>query len=275
MFSFKKLINSQNRPLVMGILNVTPDSFSDGGEAFSEENVLWKLSELCDAGADIIDVGACSTAPGNRIISETEELKRLKMFLPLVMKNTDVPVSLDTFRPGVAEYALSMGVSIINDESGIFDIRMAEVVKKYGAGWIFMHTGGEGSSSFAEYPDGVVDSVRCFFSDMKKQAVEYGLSEKQLCYDFGIGFGKTRQDDVTLLTSCEAFGEFSPLLVGVSRKRVIGEITQVEESAKRVIGSVVAGVLCAYKGAEVLRVHDVQETLEALKVTEVIKRGIL
>lgn len=275
MFSFKGLLNTKNRPLIMGILNITPDSFSDGGKAFSEDDVLRKVRILCEEGADIIDVGACSTAPGNKIISEAEELERLKMFLPLVMKNSTVPVSIDTFRPDVVEYAVNLGVSIVNDESGAFNTEMAEVVKKYGTGWIFMHTGNKSSSEGSEYPNGVVSSVKSFFEDMRKKSIEYGLSEDQLCYDFGIGFGKTRQDDLTLLTSCAQFKEYSPLLVGTSRKRIIGEITGVVKPAERIIGSVTAGVLCACNGAGVLRVHDVKETVDALKVAEVFKRGIL
>ena len=275
MFSFKKLSNDIKRPLVMGILNITPDSFSDGGEAFSEEKVIKKLKGLCEEGADIIDVGACSTAPGNKIISEEEELKRLRLFLPLIIKNVTCPVSLDTFRPRVAEYALSQGVSIINDESGVFNIHMAEIVARYDAGWIFMHTGGKNSSECSEYPAGIVAEVKTFFGDMEKLALDYGLAEGQLCYDFGIGFGKSRQDDLTLLSSCGEFGDFSPLLVGVSRKRIIGEITDVKESANRLIGSVAAAALCAYDGAGVLRVHDVSQTVEALKVAEVFRRGML
>ena len=275
MFSFKDLIKTKNRPLVMGILNVTPDSFSDGGEAFSVEDALEKLKILCNEGADIIDVGACSTAPWNELASEKEELNRLQMFLPEIIKHSAVPVSVDTLRPNVAKYALSEGVSIINDESGIFNNSMAECVSRYGAGWIFMHTGGGCSSDSVKYPDGVIKDVSEFFKNMKKQALEFGISEEQLCYDFGIGFGKTRQNDLELLSACDVLCEFSPLLVGVSRKRVIGEITGEKLPKDRVAGSVAAAVLCAYNGASILRVHDVKETVDALKVTGAFKRGVL
>ena len=275
MFSFKDLIKTKNRPLVMGILNITPDSFSDGGEAFSVEDALKKLKILCNEGADVIDVGACSTAPCNELASEKEELNRLQMFLPEIIKHSAVPVSVDTLRPNVAEYALSEGVSIINDESGIFNNSMAECVSRYGAGWIFMHTGGGCSSDSVKYPNGVIKDVSEFFKNMKKQALEFGISEEQLCYDFGIGFGKTRQNDLELLSACDVLCEFSPLLVGVSRKRVIGEITGEKLPKDRVAGSVAAAVLCAYNGASILRVHDVKETVDALKVTNAFKRGIL
>lgn len=275
MFSFKDLIKNKNSPLVMGILNITPDSFSDGGEAFLVEDALKKLKILCNEGADVIDVGACSTAPCNELASEKEELNRLQMFLPEIIKHSAVPVSVDTFRPNVAKYALSEGVSIINDESGIFNNSMAECVSRYGAGWIFMHTGGGCSSDSVRYPHGVIKDVSEFFKNMKKQALEFGISEEQLCYDFGIGFGKTRQNDLELLSACDVLCEFSPLLVGVSRKRVIGEITGEKLPKDRVAGSVVAAVLCAYNGASILRVHDVKETVDALKVTSAFKRGIL
>ncbi len=275
MFSFNELLKTKNRTLVMGILNITPDSFSDGAEAFTVEDAVEKLKRLCDEGADIIDVGACSTAPQNETASEKEELKRLRMFLPEIIKHSTVPVSLDTFRPTAAKYALSQGVSIINDESGIFNIYMAELVSEYRAGWIFMHTGGADSSEVAEYSNGVLNNVSAFFESMKNQAIQFGIEEEQLCYDFGIGFGKTRQNDLELLSSCHKLSSFSPLLVGVSRKRIIGEITGTENPKDRLAGSVAAAVLCAYNGTGVLRVHDVKETVEALKVTDAFKRGIL
>ncbi len=275
MFSFKKLSDSKKRSLVMGILNVTPDSFSDGGKTFELKDVVEKVNMLCNEGADIIDVGACSTAPGNAIVTQDEELRRLEQFLPEIIRCSTVPVSLDTFRPAVARYALEQGVEIINDESGVYNKCMAECVSEYKCGWIFMHTGESDSSEKVDYPRGVMADVIDFFSRMRKEAVLSGLSEEQLCYDCGIGFGKTRQDDLELLSSCDKLAEFSPLLIGVSRKRIIGEITGVEEPCRRVGGSVAAATLAAYKGAGVLRVHDVEETVQALAVCEAIKKGVL
>ncbi len=275
MFSFNDLKNRKNRALVMGILNITPDSFSDGGEAFTLDGALKKLKRLCDEGADIIDIGACSTAPVNGIISEKEELERLEHFLPEIIKNCDVPVSVDTFRTSAVKFALDSGADIINDESGVFNPDIAKCVSEHGAGWIFMHTGGENSSSVARYPHGVEDDVAVFFRNMKKQALEFGVNEDCICYDFGIGFGKTRSDDLKLLSEIESFSEFSPILVGVSRKRIIGEITGVKDPKERVSGSVAAATVCAVKGAGVLRVHDVKETLEAVKIAEAFKKGVL
>lgn len=266
MFSFNKLLKAKGKPLVMGILNVTPDSFSDGGEAFTVETVKRKVNKLCEEGADIIDVGACSTAPNNSIVSVDVEIGRLKEFLPVVIDSATVPVSVDTFRPEVAEYALSQGTSVINDESGIFSKDMACLVKKYGCGWVFMHTGNKTSSQIAFYQNGVTESVVSFFSDMKKRALEYGICSEQLSYDCGIGFGKTRNDDMELLANCDVLSQYSPLLVGVSRKRIIGELTGESEPSKRVKGSVAVAKLLAQDGAGILRVHDVRETIDVLKV---------
>lgn len=274
MFSFNDLVKKKGGALVMGILNVTPDSFSDGGEAFSETDVSEKLNKLCNDGADIIDIGACSTAPNNEIVSEDEEIRRLKLFLPFVVENSTVPVSVDTFRPKVVEYALSQGVSIINDESGQFNEEMAELVKKYKCGWIFMHTGEKTSKEVAVYKDGVVNHVLSFFKDMKQRATIYGIDESRLCFDCGIGFGKTRDDDITLLSDCGVLSADYFLLVGASRKRVIGELTGESNPKRRVQGSVaVATIVCA-DGASVVRVHDVKETVDAINVIKSLKRGI-
>ncbi|MBS7359958.1 MAG: dihydropteroate synthase [Oscillospiraceae bacterium] len=272
MFSFKDLY--KNKPLVMGILNITPDSFSDGGEADNFSGALEKLHALEEEGADIIDIGACSTAPFNTVIDVNTELERLS-FLPELVKNASVPLSIDTLRPEVADYALSVGVSIVNDETGAFTDEMAEVVKKYNAGWVFMHTGGVSSKEVKVYPNGVTEEVLDFFKSMKEQAVAVGINEDALCYDCGIGFGKSRNDDVRLLTDCKKLSEYSPLLIGVSRKRVIGEITGAKNPKDRAIGSSAAACICAYNGAGILRVHDVKETVEAIKVACAIYNGRL
>lgn len=265
MFSFKALIEKKKSPLVMGILNITPDSFSDGGEFNGLSSALERLNKLYEEGADIIDIGACSTAPNNRIVSVEEELKRLE-FLPQLVECAKVPLSIDTFRPEVAKFALENGVCIINDESGVFNPDMAKIVREWGAGWIFMHTGGKSSKESKEYEKGVVADVVAFFNEMKLKATESGIDEDSLCFDCGIGFGKTRNDDIELLKSCKMLSEYSPLLIGVSRKRVIGEITGNVNPKDRVAGSVAAAISCAVNGAGVLRVHDVKETVDALKV---------
>ncbi len=265
MFSFKNLIKEKGNPLVMGILNVTPDSFFDGNEAFTKDDALNKLKILCNEGADIIDVGACSTAPGNKLVSAEEEIERLKCFLPYIIEKSPVHISVDTFRPQVAKYAVSVGASIINDESGAFQPEMAELVKVSGCGWIFMHTGNKSSSEISKYENGVIKDVLAFFGSMKKQAVSYGINTDSLCYDFGIGFGKSRQDDLILLSSVSELTGFSPLLAGVSRKRIIGELTGESEPRNRLEGSIAVAKILAEDGVNILRVHDVKETAIAVK----------
>ena len=274
MFSFKKLIENQKRPLVMGILNITPDSFSDGGESFSLSGALERLHCLEKEGADIIDIGACSTAPMNELVSCDEEIKRLS-FLPELVKDASVPLSIDTFRPEVAEFALKNGVNIVNDESGCFSRAMAEVVKKYNAGWIFMHTGGKSSKDIKEYPNGVLNDVLNYFEGCYKKATDFGVNKDSLFFDFGIGFGKSREDDLLLLCECEKIAAYYPLLVGVSRKRIIGEIVNEKDAKNRVAGSVAAATLVAYKGAEILRVHDVKETVDAMNIVSAVVKGYI
>lgn len=265
MFSFAELCAKKKKPIVMGILNVTPDSFYDGGKAFSLEAVITKVNMLCSQGADIIDVGACSTAPGNTLASEAEELSRVRQFLPCVLEHSTVPVSIDTFRPAVAECAAALGVHIINDESGCFKPEMATVIKKYGCGWIFMHTGNSTSNEIVRYDKGVVSDVLSFFSKMRKQATGFGISAESLCYDCGIGFGKSRENDIELLASCDILTRFTPLLVGASRKRVIGELTGASDPSQRLEGSIAVAKLLAEDGVDILRVHDVKETVSAVK----------
>ena len=269
MFSFKALVEKKDAPLIMGILNITPDSFSDGGEFNGLPSALERLNKLYEDGADIIDIGACSTAPNNTIASVEEELKRLEI-LPELVKGAKVPLSIDTFRPEVAKFALENGVSIINDESGSFNPAIAKVVREYNAGWIFMHTGGKSSKETTYYENGVIEDVLSFFGAMKIKSIAYGINEDCLCFDCGIGFGKTRNDDIELLKNCKALSQYSPLLIGVSRKRVIGELTGEKNPKDRVAGSVAAAICCARNGAGVLRVHDVKETVDAIKVSSIL-----
>mgnify|MGYP003292459712 CR=1 FL=1 len=274
MFSIYNSIIEKQRPLVMGILNITPDSFSDGGESFGLSSALERLHCLENECADIIDIGACSTAPMNELASCEEELKRLSV-LPELVKATNIPLSIDTFRPEVAEYALNCGVKIVNDESGSFSEEMARVVKEHNASWVFMHTGGKTSKEIKEYQNGVIKDILDYFEECKIKATMFGINPDNLIFDFGIGFGKSREDDLTLLRECERIADLYPLLVGVSRKRIIGEITNEQDSKNRVAGSVAAATLAAIKGAKILRVHDVKETVDAMNIVRAIAKGYI
>lgn len=272
MFSIYNSICEKKRPIVMGILNVTPDSFYNSGEHFSLEAALERAKQIENEGADILDVGGCSTAPGKTFATSEEELARLKGVLPEIIKAVNIPVSVDTFRPEVARYALEVGAVVVNDESGSFSEEMASLVKEYGASWIFMHTGNKTSSQEADYKNGVIADVMHFFKYVKEKAIDFGIEESALCFDYGIGFGKSREDDLTLLKNTGAFNEFKPLLVGVSNKRVIGMATN-REVHERLYGTLSAESIAAFLGAGVIRTHNVKACRDALAVCECIKKG--
>lgn len=272
MFSIYNSITEKQRPLVMGILNVTPDSFFEAGKSFFAESAFNCALQIESDGADIIDIGGCSTSPGKTFASYEEELSRLKTVLPLIPNTVKIPVSIDTFRPRIAKFALENGVAIVNDESGVFSEEMASLVKEYNANWIFMHTGNKTSSEVAVYENGVVENVLGFFKSMKEQALNFGIDENKLCFDYGIGFGKTREDDLTLLKNTDVFSEFKPLLVGVSNKRVVGQATG-REVDERVFGTISAESVSVFLGADVIRTHNVKACVDSINMVAAIKKG--
>lgn len=272
MFSIYNSIKENERPLVMGILNVTPDSFFETGKSYFAEAAFNRALEIESEGADILDIGGCSTSPGKKFASLEEELSRLKTVLPLIPKTVKIPVSVDTFRVETARFALENGAVIVNDESGIFSKDMASLVKEFKANWVFMHTGNKSSSEVAEYKNGVLNDVIEFFKSMKEQALNFGIDEEKLCFDYGIGFGKSREDDLMLLKNTDAFSDFKPLLVGVSNKRVIGQATN-REVDERLFGTIGAESVLSFLGADVIRTHKVKATLDAVTVSACIKKG--
>ena len=272
MFSIYNSIIEKKLPLVMGILNITPDSFFESGKNFFAEAAFNTALKFESDGADILDIGGCSTAPGKTFASFEEELSRLKTVLPLIPDTLEIPVSVDTFRPEIARFALENGVQIINDESGVFSKDMAAIVKEFNASWIFMHTGNKTSSEEKVYENGVVDDVIRFFTSMKEQALSFGIKEEMLCFDYGIGFGKSREDDLTLLKSTDKFCDFKPLLTGVSNKRVIGQAID-KDVNERLFGTLSAESIAAFLGADVIRTHNVKACVDATRVSVAIRKG--
>ncbi len=272
MFSIYNSIRENERPLVMGILNVTPDSFFESGKNYFAEAAFNRALEIESEGADILDIGGCSTAPGKTFASQEEELARLKTVLPLIPNTVTIPVSVDTFRVEAAKFALENGAKLVNDESGCFRKEMAALVKEFDASWIFMHTGNKTSSEAGEYPDGVVSAVLEFFKSMKEQALSFGISEDKLCFDYGIGFGKSRENDLALLKNTDKFADFRPLLVGVSNKRVIGQAIN-KDVGDRLFGTLSAESITAFLGADVIRTHNVKACVDAVTVSAAIKKG--
>ena len=257
---------------IMGILNVTDDSFYDGGKYNTLEKALEHTQEMLKEGADIIDIGAQSTRPGHMTIRADEELEIIKKYLPYIYNETNAVISVDTFYPSVAEYALQNGASIINDISGEFSYEMAQVVKKYNAGWIIMHTGGGNADTVPEYENGVIESIKDFFIDVKKKCVDLDISFEQIMLDVGIGFGKTTKHSLEVLRNLETFRNLATLMVALSSKRIIGETTNTD-GYDRVYGTISANVLAVANGADFLRVHNVKENALALKMADAIIRG--
>src|SRR4051812_16581265 len=271
-----------DKPFVMGIVNVTPDSFSDGGVAYSPGRALAHASGLVAAGADIIDIGGESTRPGAHPISEQEERERV---LPLVVAmreaHPDVLLSVDTVKSGIADEAAREGAHIVNDVSGMrLDGRMAAVCAKHGVGVVLMHSRGDvadmASFTHADYEGDVVDVVVDELRACVVRARRAGIALECVVLDPGIGFAKRSAQSLRLLGCLpQLVAEGFPLVVGASRKRFIGEITGDEEPHHRVFGSVGAAVAAYERGAAIVRVHDVAATRKALDVVAAIRAATM
>ena len=249
---------SLGQPMIMGILNVTPDSFSDGGMYDSVDTAVARALQIQEEGAGILDIGAQSTRPGHSPVPPQEELRRLLPVLQALRGKLHIPISVDTYSPEMAKAALDLGAAVINDVSGTAAREMAEVVLKYEAGWILMHNGG-GADAVPRYEPDVVTAVRAALENLVGQAMAYGLQKNQLCLDPGIGFGKSQEDNLKLLANTPKLKlPGVAYLVGASRKRVI-------EYAG---GSTIAAhVIAQLGGADILRAHDVKEAVQAMRVT--------
>lgn len=261
------------RTYIMGILNYTPDSFSDGGDYYDVRAAAERASEMERLGADIIDIGACSTAPGRVQVDGREELRRVSELLPSVISAVSVPVSIDTYRPEIASYALSCGAGIVNDESGIYSEAMARVVREADAGWIYMHTGGTTSDGVSEYDNGIVSAVKSSFLSFIERAESFGINRSRLCMDMGIGFGKTVENNIELIKSVRDIRvEGVAMLAGLSRKRVIGYITGESDFKNRDAGTIVADTVAIAGGTDIIRVHDVKSAVSAARAADMLIR---
>ncbi len=264
-------------PALMGILNVTPDSFSDGGRFLDASVAVAGAAEMIGEGAAIIDVGAESTRPGAERISAEEQIRRLRDILPAVSRIADdagVIISIDTTRAAVAAFAVDAGAAVINDVSaGRDDDNMLSLAAEKGCGVVLMHMLGQPATmqSNPRYDD-VVGAVKTFLSDRREEAIRAGVSPEQCILDPGIGFGKRLQDNLALMHSLDRFLDLgSPILVGPSRKRFIGEICSVETPVNRLGGTVAACLSCFRRGATLFRVHDIMPVRQALAVAAAIE----
>ncbi|TAH69273.1 MAG: dihydropteroate synthase [Rhodopseudomonas palustris] len=249
-------------PAVMGVLNVTPDSFSDGGKFLAPDAARAQAAKLIADGADIIDIGAESTRPyGSQPVSAAEEMARLRPVLADVVA-LGTPVSIDSMKAEVVAFALDTGVAIANDVWGLQrDPAMAEVVASYGVPVIVMH-----NRDAADPAIDIMADIAMFFDRSLTIAAKAGVRQEQIVLDPGIGFGKTPEQSITVLARLDELQRFGlPLLIGASRKRFIGTVSP-SEPQQRLGGSIAAHLLAAQHGAQIIRAHDVAETVQALRV---------
>jgi dihydropteroate synthase len=261
---------AQARPLVMGVLNITPDSFSDGGRFIEPQTAIAHARRLVAEGADILDVGAESTRPYGGAVPVTREEERARL-APIVTEvaSFGIPVSIDTLKADVAAWALDQGASIVNDVWGLQrDSDMARVVAEYGAPVIIMH-----NRDSADPAIDIVADVTAFFERSLDIAARAGIARERIVLDPGIGFGKTPEQSITCIARLEAWRAFGlPLLVGASRKRFIHSLVP-SDPTERLGGSIAAHLLAVERGAAIVRVHDVAPTVQALAVAAAIGRA--
>lgn len=269
-------IRCGERTLVMGILNVTPDSFADGGRYPSAADAVVAGRRMVDDGAAILDVGGESTRPGSQPVPEDEELRRvLPVIEGLASAGVGVPISIDTRKPGVARAACAAGASIVNDVGGARDPGMFDAVAASGAGLVLMHMRGEpGTMQEApEYGD-VVAEVRTYLAERVEAAIFAGVAADRIAIDPGIGFGKSLDHNLALLRNLGALGDLRcPIVVGPSRKRFIGTLLDDAPVEDRLEGTAGAVAWLAAIGADVVRVHDVAAMARVVRVVDAIAKG--
>lgn len=264
-----------DRPVVMGILNVTPDSFSDGGRFADLDAAVRRAEKMIGEGVAIIDIGGESTRPGSERVDEQVEIDRVVPVIKAIAARFDVPVSIDTSKSKVAEAAVAAGAEIINDISGLrFDERIADVAAHTKTGLVLMHSRGEFDAMHSQpQVDDIVTEVSNDFARSLDIATKAGVDADSIVFDVGIGFGKTLEQNLELLAKLDTIAGTFPgnaLLVGVSRKSFIGKVLGAASADERLSGSLAAAVVAVMNGARIIRAHDVKATVDALKITNAI-----
>ena len=271
-FSFS---NNRGTTRFMGIINLSTDSFYEKSRCYSMNEVLATAQKMISEGADYLDLGAESSRPGSKPISEQEEIDKLMPFVSSLVKKVDIPISVDTCKPAVAHEALKSGAKIINDIRGLQKTsEMAEVVSRFNGGVVVMHMKGS-PLTMQENPkyENVVKDVKNFLTKSIKIAEKAGILPDQVAVDPGIGFGKSQKHNLEILNNLDIFTDLEkPILLGISRKSFIGNILNLPPEA-RLEGSLAASVIGVYKGVSILRTHDVKATRNAIKVAEAIIQG--
>lgn len=267
------MLDYGKRTYIMGILNVTPDSFSDGGDFNSVEKALKHAKEMVAEGADMVDIGGESTRPGHiyvdsEEVDSEEEIRRVVPVIKALREEISVPMSIDTYKADVAEEALKLGVEMVNDVWGLRrDENMANVVAKYDAEVCIMH-----NQDGTEYDKDIMESIKDFLNESIKMALDAGVKKEKIVLDPGIGFGKTFEQNLEVLRRLGELRELGyPILLGTSRKSVIGNVLHLEPK-DRVEGTVATTVLGVRDGVDIVRVHDITENLRAAKMADAIYR---
>lgn len=258
-----------DHPHVMGILNVTPDSFSDGGRFLAPETLRKQVEKMLAAGVSIIDVGGESTRPGAQKVDREEELNRVIPCIELIRSMSDVPISIDTSKPAVMYAAIAAGADMVNDVNALRTAGALQAVADLAVPVCLMHMQGQ-PKTMQQQPDyvDVVQQVLDFFAERVDACVAAGIAKENILLDPGFGFGKTVSHNFQLLKKLELFHSLAcPLLVGISRKSMLGAVTG-KAVDQRLAGSLAAAVIAALQGAKILRVHDVAETIDALNVVQ-------
>lgn len=260
----------------MGILNITPDSFSDGGATLSVDDALRKAEKFVAEGADILDVGGESTRPGSARVAADEEIRRVVPVIEAIAKRFDIPISVDTSKSEVAARALDVGAEIINDISGLrFDETIADIAAQSKAGLVLMHSRGEFQNMHSQPPvANIIEEVAQDFRRAIAVAKDHDVAPDSIALDVGIGFGKASEQNLELIAKLDKLtAEFKayPMLVGTSRKSFIGKLLNDAPVTERLAGSLATAMIAVRNGAKILRVHDVKETVDGIRVITAIR----
>jgi dihydropteroate synthase len=260
---------------IMGILNITPDSFSDGGLFFNKSVAIKRALQMVEDGADIIDIGGESTRPGSEIVPVEEELRRTAPVIAAIAKEITIPISIDTYKAEVAQRALDAGASIVNDISGLrFDPEMTKVVSEYKVPVVVMHIRGKPKDmQINPVYEALIPEIMDYLRGSIRFALDAGIQDDMIVIDPGIGFGKTFEQNLTIIHNLQEFTSLEkPVLIGASRKAFIGKILGDESPGQRVEGTAAAVAISILKCANIVRVHDVKEMVKVAKVADAIKR---
>ena len=259
-------------PKVMGIVNVTPDSFSDGGNFAATNQAIEHALKLAEEGAAILDIGGESTRPNAVPVSLQEELDRVIPVIEALISQVNIPISIDTYKPQVMQAAINAGVSMVNDVRALQEDGALEVAARCNVGVCLMHMQGlPATMQIDPHYDDVVTDVKAFLAARLQASILKGVRANRIVFDPGFGFGKTRAHNISLIKHLDQFAPLGqPILVGLSRKSILGQMTG-NDVAARLYASIAAAVIAAQKGAKILRVHDVKATVEALKIVSAIQ----